>query len=74
MKLDIDDHDFLIMVKQKLNVPGNNPVDISSGYKRELDRQLEGQLRPVLRPGDFDSFNMNKVFGLIGRIAEAVSG
>jgi len=60
MKLDLDDHDFLIMVKQKLNVPGNTPVDISLEYKRELDRQLEGQLRPVLRPGDFDSFNMNK--------------
>ena len=74
MKLDIDDHDFLIMVKQKLNVPGNNPVEISSEYKREFDRQLEGQLRPVLRPADFDSFNMDEAFKLIGRVAEAVSG
>ncbi len=74
MKLDIDEHDFLIMVKQKLNVPGNNPVEISSGYKRELGRQLEGQLRPVLRPADFDRFNIDEAFELIGRIAEAVSG
>jgi len=74
MKLDLDDHDFLIMVKQKLNVPGNTPVDISLEYKRELNRQLESQLRPVLRPADFDSFNMNEAFELIGRIAEAVSG
>ena len=74
MKLDLDDHDFLIMVKQKLNVPGNTPIDISLEYKRELNRQLEGQLRPVLRPADFDSFNMNEAFELIGRIAEAVSG
>jgi predicted nucleotidyltransferase component of viral defense system len=43
MKLNIDDHDFLIMVKQKLDVPGNAPVDISPEHKRELDRQLEGQ-------------------------------
>ncbi|MBW1805939.1 MAG: nucleotidyl transferase AbiEii/AbiGii toxin family protein [Deltaproteobacteria bacterium] len=74
IKLDLDDHDFLIMVKQKLDVPGNTPVDISLEYKRELDRQLEGQLRPVLRPADFDSFNMDEAFELIGRIAEAVSG
>jgi len=73
MKLDINDHDFLIMVKQKLDVPGNTPVDISLEYKRELDRQQEGQLRPVLRPADFDSFNMDEAFELIGRIAEAVS-
>jgi predicted nucleotidyltransferase component of viral defense system len=74
IKLDLDDHDFLIMVKKKLDVPGNTPVDISLEYKRELDRQLEGQLRPVLRPADFDSFNMDEAFELIVRIAEAVSG
>ena len=74
MKLDIDDNDFLIMVKQKLDVPGNIPVEISLEYKRALDRQLEGQLRPVLRPADFYSFNIDEAFELIGRFAEVVSG
>jgi predicted nucleotidyltransferase component of viral defense system len=74
MRLDLDDHDFLDMVKEKLNVPGNASVDISLKYKRELDRQLEGQLRPVLRPADFDSFNMDEAFELISRVAEVVSG
>jgi predicted nucleotidyltransferase component of viral defense system len=74
MRLDFDDHDFLVMVKKKLNVPGNTPVDISLEYKRELYRQVEGQLRPVLRPADFDSFNMDEAFELISRIAEVVSG
>jgi hypothetical protein len=73
MNFDIDDHDFLIMVKQKLDVPGNTPVDISLEYKRELDRQLEGQLRPVLRPVDFDSFDSDEAFELICRIAEAIT-
>ena len=72
MKLDLDTTDFLIMVKKKLDVPGNTPVDISLEYKRELGRQLEGQLRPVLRPVDFDSFNMDEAFELIVRIAEDV--
>ncbi len=74
MRLHLDDHDFLNMVKEKLNVPGNAPVDISLKYKRELDRQLEGQLRPVLRPADFDSFNMDEAFELISRVYEVVSG
>lgn len=74
MKLDLDAPDFLIMVKKKLDIPGNTPVDISLEHKRELGRQLEGQLRPVLRPADFDRFNMDEAFELIGRIAEAVLG
>jgi predicted nucleotidyltransferase component of viral defense system len=74
MKLELDDHDFLIMVKKKLDVPGNTLVDISLDYKRELDRQLEGQLRPVLRPADFDGFNIDEAFDLIVKMAEAVSG
>jgi predicted nucleotidyltransferase component of viral defense system len=74
MNLDLDAPDFLMMVKKKLDVPGNTPVDISLEYRRELDRQLQGQLRPVLRPADFDSFNMDEAFELIVRIAAAVSG
>jgi predicted nucleotidyltransferase component of viral defense system len=74
MELDLDAPDFLVMVKKKLDVPGNTPVDISLEYKRELARQLEGQLRPVLRPADFDGFNMDEAFELIGRVAKAVFG
>ena len=74
MGLDLDGHDFLILVKQKLDVPGNIPVEISLEYKRELIRQLEGQLRPVLRPADFDGFNMDESFEMIARIAGTVSG
>ena len=72
MKLDLNTPDFLIMIKKKLDVPGNTPVHLSSEYKRELNRQLEGQLRPVLRLADFDSFNINEAFELIVPIAEAV--
>jgi len=74
MKLDLADRQFLIMVKQKLDISGNTPFDISLEYKRELDRQLEGQLRPVLRPADFSTFNMDEAFDLIGRVTKAVLG
>ncbi len=69
MKLDLEDHDFLLMVKKKLDVPGNTPIDISLEYKQKLGRQLEGQLRPVLRTADFDRFNMDGAFELIAMVA-----
>jgi predicted nucleotidyltransferase component of viral defense system len=74
MKVDLDAPDFLTMVRKKIDVPGNTPVDISPEYERELVQQLEGQLRPVLRPADFDSFNMDEAYALLSRIAAAVSG
>jgi predicted nucleotidyltransferase component of viral defense system len=72
LELGPDEHDFIVLVKQKLDVPGNIPVDISVEYKQELVRQLEGQLRPVLRPADFESFDMDKAFEMISRIAKTV--
>ena len=69
MKIDLEDHDFLLMVKKKLDVPGNTPIDISLEYKQKLGRQLEGQLRPVLRTADFDRFNMDGAFELIAMVA-----
>ena len=73
MKLDLEDHDFLLMVKKKLDVPGNTPIDISLEYKQKLGRQLEGQLRPVLRTADFDRFNMDGAFELIAMVANKLA-
>jgi len=72
MKLDFQDTGFLDMVKAKIEVPGNDPVDVSTERKQKLDRQLEGQLRPVLRPLDFAGFNLDDAFELVGRIAQAL--
>jgi len=73
MGLDFSNSDFLSMVRAKLEVPGNDPVDLSADRKRELNRQLEGQLKPVLRPSDFVSFNLDEAFELVCSIAEVIS-
>ena len=65
--------DFLKMVKSKIDVPGNDPIDVSTERKQELNRQLAGQLKPVLRPTDFKGFNMEEAFKLVSKIAEALS-
>lgn len=74
MKLDLDDHEFLVMVKKKLDVAGNTPIDISLAYDQKLGRQVESQLKPVLRAADFDRFNMNGALELIRRVADRVLG
>ena len=73
IKLDFLDLDFLNMVKTKIDVPGNDPIDISVNRKQELNRQLVGQLKPVLRPPDFDGFDLDEAFELVCNIAKALS-
>ncbi|MFC1620611.1 nucleotidyl transferase AbiEii/AbiGii toxin family protein [Candidatus Neomarinimicrobiota bacterium] len=70
--LDLLTPEFISMVKEKLKVPGNEQVDVSPEHKRELARQLEGQLRPVLRPDDFEKFDLDDAFQLVCDIAEAL--
>ena len=72
MGLKLHDREFLDMVRRKLEVPGNDPVDVSKERKRELDRQLDGQLKPVLRPADFVWFNLNEAFEIVCSIGNAV--
>lgn len=71
-QLNFFDPDFLNMVKAKIDVPGNDPIDISVERKQELDRQLVGQLKPVLRPLDFNGFNLDEAFELVCKIAKAL--
>lgn len=73
IKLNFLDPDFLELVKAKINVPGNDPIDVSSGRRQELDQQLEGRLRPVLRHKDYDRFNLEEAFELACKIAGALS-
>lgn len=72
--LNTDAPDFINMVKTKILVPGNDPVDISEERRREIDRQVTGQLKPVLRPDDFAYFNLDKAFDIVHTMAEAISG
>jgi predicted nucleotidyltransferase component of viral defense system len=71
--LNIHDSDFLSMVKKKLEVPGNYPVDLTSARKDELGRQLEGQLKAVLRPQDFARFDLDEVFEMVCNMAAKLS-
>jgi len=51
--LETGDRELLDLLRRKLQVPGTAPVDVSPGRVGQLRRQLEAELRPVLREQDF---------------------
>jgi len=62
---------FIDQVRQKLAIPGNDPVDVSERRLNELRRQVEPQLRPVLREQDFAEFDLDRAFNIVLKMAEA---
>jgi predicted nucleotidyltransferase component of viral defense system len=63
---------FLDLVRQKLAMPGNDPVDVSENRLMELRKQLDSQLKPVLRPKDFAEFDLERAFKTVTDVAMAI--
>lgn len=69
--LNVEDFSLVNQVKQKLAVPGNEPVDVSAEHMAALRQQMEPQLRPVLRERDFAEFDLDRVFKIVVGMAKA---
>lgn len=69
-----DDTEFIEQVRKKLAIPGNGPVEVSDVRLNALRRQVEPQLRPVLRDREFAEFNLDRAFEIGVRMAKAVAG
>lgn len=65
--------DLVKQVKQKLAVPGNEPVDVSAQRLAALRKQIEPQLRPVLREQDFAEFDLDRAFKTVVEMAKAAA-
>ncbi|MCK4653124.1 MAG: nucleotidyl transferase AbiEii/AbiGii toxin family protein [Candidatus Cloacimonetes bacterium] len=63
---------FLKLVEQKLDVPDNDPIDISNMRKKELQLQIETELKPFLRPEDFNKFDFEIAFRIIEKIMKKI--
>ncbi len=70
--LDVRQPALLELVRAKLAVPGNEPIDVSDARLAELHPQLESQLKPVLRPQDFADFNLERAFATVADVAGAL--
>lgn len=71
-KLDVKNAKLLDLVRKKVAVPGNDPVDVSDAKLTELQRQVDGQLKPVLRPVDLDQFDLQRSFAQVAAVAGAI--
>lgn len=64
--------DFIDQVGLKLGIPGNDLVDVSERRLDALRRQVEAELKPVLRDRDFAEFDLDRAFEIAVRMAKAV--
>jgi predicted nucleotidyltransferase component of viral defense system len=70
--LDPGDPLLLELVRQKCAVPGTGSVDVSSARLDALRRQLNAQLRPVLREQDLNQFDLDRAIAIVRAIATAM--
>jgi predicted nucleotidyltransferase component of viral defense system len=60
------------LVRQKLSVPGNDPVDISPERMATLRQQLDTELKTVLREKDFREFDLERAFRIVKDVAAII--
>ncbi len=65
--------DFLGLLKRKLEIPRTGPVDVSDARMGELRRQLDAQLRPVLREQEFVQFDLPHAMEAVRRVAQELA-
>ncbi len=63
--LRVDDPELLDLLRAKLAVPGNAASDRSEERRAALRRQAETQLRPVLRPADYEAFDLERAIATV---------
>ena len=68
-KLDPSEDTLLELLRHKLAVPGNAQVDVSNERFMLLQRQIESQLKPVLRSGSTEEFDLSGAFEIVAQIA-----
>ncbi|MCX5843984.1 MAG: hypothetical protein NT022_09570, partial [Deltaproteobacteria bacterium] len=57
------------LLAEKLKVPGNPPIDLTPARKEKLKTQINTELKPVLRPVDFESFDLDRAFDIAARMS-----
>lgn len=61
--------DLLELIARKLDVPGSGAIDVSDTRLQALRRQLDAQLKPVLRSRDFSRFALERAFDVVRAVA-----
>lgn len=70
--LDIKNKEFQALIKEKLSVPGNDPISLGLERLTTLKAQLTSRLKPVLREQDFTDFDIERAFSTVVEIARFI--
>jgi hypothetical protein len=70
--LDVADASLLRLLRAKLAMPGTGAVNVSPERLDDLRQQVDAQLRPVLRPREFDLFDVDRAFATVRGVAEGL--
>ena len=71
--LQSENPELIDLVRRKLSVPGNEPVDVSANRLAALRQQVGPQLQPVLRAEDFAEFDLERAFQTVATMAAKMS-
>jgi hypothetical protein len=64
---------MLGLIRQKIAIPENDPVNVSGPRMSSLQGQLKTRLRPVLRQTDFENFDLDRATKTVLQIAETIA-
>lgn len=64
--------DMVDLVRKKLAVSGNDPIDVSEARLAALRQQLDSQLKPVLRTKDLAEFDLERAFKAVAAVATVI--
>jgi predicted nucleotidyltransferase component of viral defense system len=70
--LNTTDASQLELLRRKVEVPGTGPINLSPERRAQLQLQMDAQLRPVLRPREFEQFDLDRAFGTVADFAKAI--
>lgn len=73
LSLELGSASFIKMVRRKLAIPDNPPVDVGSDRMAALRRQVEAKLKPVLREQEFRAFDLDRAIALVVDMATRVA-
>jgi predicted nucleotidyltransferase component of viral defense system len=68
-RFDIEDGELLRLLRAKLAVPGTPAPNVSTQRLDQLRGQMETHLRPVLRPREFEEFDLERAFAIVADAA-----
>ncbi len=69
---DVNGAELVRILRAKLAVPGTGAVNVSPERLDDLRHQLDAQLLPVLRPREFDLFDVDRAFGIVRGVAKGL--